>query len=300
MRIGTLISGLLLILAGVILFLFNIGYGSWVNIYEVAKYWPILLIIIGIGLLWQGKIPRLIAYLIIIISVIIVGAYMILGNQNSNIANDTKSTLSISRQQYPQVTKGQLDVNYGGGKLIISPGMQGILYADFNNTQVKEDIKVTKNNLNVEISQAKGSGFLRTERPNRWQLEMSPELDWQLNLSAGAIDGHIDLNGVTIRELNCNMGAGNIVFVLGNNGENSKITIEAGASNIKLLIADDTGVKIKVDGALNNNNLDKLGWIKTNDGFISPNYEKADSTVDCDIELSVGNLDVQVLSNSYI
>lgn len=85
MRIGTLIRGLLFVLAGVFFFLINIGYGSWVNYHEIGKYWPILLIIIGLGFLGEGKIPLWIAYLIIILSVIAVGAYMVLGNQTKLI-----------------------------------------------------------------------------------------------------------------------------------------------------------------------------------------------------------------------
>ena len=81
MRIGTLFTGLLLVLTGVFFFLINLGYGAWINYHEIGKFWPILLIIIGLGFLGEGSIPRWIAYLIIILSVIALGAYMILGNQ---------------------------------------------------------------------------------------------------------------------------------------------------------------------------------------------------------------------------
>jgi hypothetical protein len=63
--------------------LYNIGYGSWINYHEIHKFWPVLLIIIGFGFLGEGKIPLWLAYLIIVLSVIALGAYMLLGNQTN-------------------------------------------------------------------------------------------------------------------------------------------------------------------------------------------------------------------------
>lgn len=196
MRIGTLISGLLLVLVGVVFFIINIGYGSWVSIYEIGKLWPILLIILGLGMFCGGRIPRWIAYLFIILSVTAVGAYMILGDQaKHNNEITTQSTLNLSRQQYPQVHEGNLSIDYGGGKLLISPGTQSLLQGNFSNKHIQQQIETTAQDLEVELSQAQYSWTPQAENLNRWQLEISPELTWKLDIDAGAIDGNIDLKG---------------------------------------------------------------------------------------------------------
>ncbi|MEN6461704.1 MAG: hypothetical protein ABFC94_10085, partial [Syntrophomonas sp.] len=117
---------------------------------------------------------------------------------------------------------------------------------------------------------------------------------WILNINTGAVDGNIDLTGIPLQELDCNVGAGNMNFTLGNNGTRSKVKIEAGASNITLQIPDDIGVSIELDGALSSNNLARLGWNRINDNYYtSPNYSQAAAKIDCDIELSAGNLEVK-------
>lgn len=295
MRIGTLISGLVLILTGTIFFLINLGYGSFMSIYEIAKFWPILLIIFGLGFLAQGRIPRWIAFFIIILSVGAVGAYMLEGEPPNNNETITKSTLNIDRQQYPQIQEGDLNIHYGGGQLFINPGAKDLfLKADFSNEQVEHDIDATAHNLRIDLSQTQYTISPQTGNLNQWKLEISPALSWKLNISTGAIDGRINLNGIPLRELKCNLGAGNVVFVLGNNGAQSDLKIDAGASNVKLLIAEGSGVRIKLDGELNSNNLDKLGWNKSGSYYISPNYQQAASKIDCDIDLSVGNLEVKI------
>jgi len=295
MRIGTLISGLLLVLIGVVFFLINLGYGSWADIYEIGRFWPVLLIIIGLSFFGRGKIPRWIAWLILILSVGVVAAFLLQTEPlPQNHETITKSALTVSRQQYPQVKDADLNINFGGGKLTLSPTAQEIFKADFNSTQVVRDIQSSGQNLQIDLNQRQSSWTSKKDNLNQWQLQLSPDLSWKLDIDTGAVDGNIDLSGVPIRELDCNLGAGNMLFILGNNGSSSKLTIDAGASNIKLRFAADTGVRIKLDGELNANNLDDLGWTKSDNYYISPNYEQARTKIDCDINLSVGNLDVGI------
>lgn len=294
MKVGTLITGLLLVLIGEIFFLINLGYGSWGNIYEISKYWPLLLILIGLAMFWRGSLPRVLAYLVIILSVLAVGLYMIMEQQPDAQEITVKTPLNISQQQYPEVIQGNLDIDYGGGKLLISPGTQDLLLADFGNRQIKQQIEANGQVLDINLSQNQFNWNPATDKLNHWQLKISPDLVWSLDIDAGAIDGNIDLTGIPLRELNCNLGAGNILFTLGSNGVNSKMDIESGASNIKLKIVNDTGIRIKMNGALNSSNLEKLGWANTDGYYISPNYQQAASKIDCEIDLSLGNLEVEM------
>lgn len=294
MKVGTLITGLLLVLFGEIFFLINLGYGSWGNIYEISKYWPLLLILIGLAMFWRGSLPRALAYLVIILSVLAVGLYMIMEQQPDAQEITVKTPLNMSQQQYPEVIQGNLDIDYGGGKLLISPGTQDLLLADFGNRQIKQQIEANGQVLDINLSQNQFNWNPATDKLNHWQLKISPDLVWSLDIDAGAIDGNIDLTGIPLRELNCNLGAGNILFTLGSNGVNSKMDIESGASNIKLKIVNDTGIRIKMNGALNSSNLEKLGWANTDGYYISPNYQQAASKIDCEIDLSLGNLEVEM------
>ncbi|MEN6324629.1 MAG: DUF5668 domain-containing protein [Syntrophomonas sp.] len=293
MRVGSLISGLLLVLAGVVLFLINIGYGSWAVIYELIKWWPILLIIIGLSMFGKGKIPYWIAYLIVVLSIGAVAYHVVQMDNTADNKTITKSSVNISRQQYPDVKQCNLNVDYGAGKLSIAPGTLDLLKGDFNSKTAVKNVTASMDKLDVELRQSDDAWIPSDNKFNQWRLWISPDIAWILNINTGAVDGNIDLTGIPLQELDCNVGAGNMNFTLGNNGARSQIKIEAGASNITLQIPDDTGVSIKLDGALNSNNLDTLGWSRTDDNYYtSPNYSQAAAKIDCDIELSAGNLEV--------
>ncbi len=293
MRIGTFISGLFLVLIGIVLLLINFGYGSWNIILQIGKWWPVLLIFLGLSLFNSGRIPYGMAFVLLLLSALAVGAYLVLAAPARNYTEQPPaSALVIGRQEYPLVKQANLTVDYGGGQLQLAPGKDDIFKAEFAPGEIKQNIVANDQLLKIDLSPIGKQWSTGQIAANRWKMQVSPELLWSLNINAGAIDGVIDLSGVPLRQLNCNLGAGSLDFILNNNGPNSQVRVTAGASHIKLEIPGDTGVSIKMGGALNTNNLDELGWAKTGSRYQSPNYSEAANKIDCDIQLSAGNLEV--------
>jgi hypothetical protein len=240
----------------------------------------------------KGRIPYWIAYLIIILSIGAVAYHIVQMDNTADNKTITKSSVSVTRQQYPDVKQCKLNVDYGAGKLSIAPGTLELLKGDFNSKTAVKNVTASMGNLDVDLRQSDDSWIPSHNNFNQWKLWISPDIAWILKINTGAVDGNIDLTDIPLQELDCNVGAGNMNFILGNNGSRSHVKIEAGASNITLQVPADMGVSIKLDGALSSNNLDRLGWSRTDDNhYTSPNYQQAASKVDCDIELSAGNLE---------
>ena len=71
------------------------------------------------------------------------------------------------------------------------------------------------------------------------------------------------------------------------------VRITAGASRIKVKVPRDSGVKVKLSGALVKNNLKDLGWTFDNQSYISPGYDKAAKHLDIDLNMAVGNFELE-------
>ncbi|MGI6327445.1 MAG: LiaI-LiaF-like domain-containing protein [Dethiobacteria bacterium] len=69
MSIGLFLVALLLILTGTVFFLSNTGFVSMYFVQRLTVFWPLVFILIGLSLFWGGKIPRPLAFVIIIILV---------------------------------------------------------------------------------------------------------------------------------------------------------------------------------------------------------------------------------------
>ncbi|NLJ75894.1 MAG: hypothetical protein GX325_01365 [Peptococcaceae bacterium] len=75
MSTGSFIVGLALILVGATVLLDNLGYGTRGLITQLQKLWPVIIIVIGIGVLGNGRIPY---WLGIIITLVLVGGIVFL------------------------------------------------------------------------------------------------------------------------------------------------------------------------------------------------------------------------------
>ena len=95
------------------------------------------------------------------------------------------------------------------------------------------------------------------------------------------------------RGFNLKIGAGDFSLSLGGKCSQTLVRITAGASRIKVKVPRDSGVKVKLSGALVKNNLKDLGWTFDNQSYISPGYDKAAKHLDIDLNMAVGNFELE-------
>ncbi|HEX3048413.1 MAG TPA: LiaF domain-containing protein [Bacillota bacterium] len=299
---GLIPLGIILILAGVLVFLANLGYGSWEFLWQIWRFWPVLIILIGVKLLLPRQVSRWVSYGFWII----VGVALIVMFLTTPKTNFERTELGgqahyvINRTDYPGVTTGKADLSFGGGQLVIGSLTNEWLEGDFGGWAAKPLVRSSLNTLNISLKQSRrfpGTWRLRgnrhwNERDYKWDLNLSPELDWDLNLQTGAMKGAADLSGLRLRELSVKMGAGDLDLTLGNPEGNTPVTVDAGASNIKIRVPEGAAVKVKISGALVKSNLHDLGLVNNNRTYTSPGYDQAANHVDITLNMAVGNFEL--------
>lgn len=299
MKLSTFFAGLLLVFAGTILFLFNLGYISGKMVIYLLRWWPVLLIITGICLLWKGKIPHLLGLGIGIVLFSVTVLFFLL--QRATLPEVTgKELLQINRGDYPGLSAVRLETTFNGGELYINPGTRTDqwLEADITGFPVTTVEKRTGSRLDLEIKQVEtGKKFPRFENNNVWTLQLYPDLPWDLFIKAGAVKSRLDLTGIKLNRLNLASGAGNIEIVLGDNGADVPINIEAGASNITVHVPKNAGIQVRLRGALTHTNLPELGWLFGDKKYKTANYDEAEQRFNLDLDLAVGRFHLELISH---
>jgi hypothetical protein len=294
MRAGNLLLALFFIVAGVVIFLSNLGYASPDLLRQLFRFWPLILIIVGISLFWGGIIPRFIAVLLVIVLAVgvVILAFVIPGpGPQAGVQTD----LRVEQGRYPGLETGRLTLQFGGGRLFVDGQTDHWFDGKFRgSSQTAPSFNVEQQRLVLNIRERHVS-LPRRNIINIWQLHLSPNLDWDLDVESGAVDGDLDLHGIPLNNVNLKVGAGNMTVRLGENGENVQMRVEAGAANLKILVPEDTGLDIRMNGVLANTNLRELGWPQVNGRYRSPLYDRATSHVKLDIDVAVGNFTVEVL-----
>lgn len=307
-RSHSIFIGLFLIMVGVIVFLVTSGYGSWEMIWQIWRLWPVLLIFIGIRIIWHGPSGEWLSYgfwLLVALGIII----LLVMNPRSGMGpaesgNITHTT--VNRSDYPRVTTGKVLVSFGGGQIVLGSNTGEWLDGDFGGFNARPSVRNFQDTLEVQLTQTghfpktwrlhRGSEWNDKQGPNhdfRWDIQLSPELPWDIELRTGGIKGDADLSGIAVKQLRLKMGAGDFNLILGDKNNNTTVNVESGASHIQMKVPKSSGVKVKLSGALVNTNIKNLGWISNNQTYISPDYETAANHVNVELNMAVGNFELE-------
>jgi hypothetical protein len=107
---------------------------------------------------------------------------------------------------------------------------------------------------------------------------MARRLPSSLILDLGAADLNADLSEVKLDKLTLDIGAASAGIRLGTLQDSLKVSLDAGASSIKMHIPKDSGVRVEIDGGVSSREFEGLD--KKGDGiYESPDYAAAEKKV---------------------
>jgi hypothetical protein len=283
--------GLFFIVFGTVLFMSNLGYKPWQLARLFSAIGPLLLILVGISLLWRGRIPRGISLALIVLFVGVTVVFFLGYPLTSSVETD----LLIEALTYPSPSAGKLDLKFSAGKLVLGSTNKQWAEGQFSGVAAITKVRETNRKLALEIEPKDriNPRFPGDRQQSVWKLNISPQLTWEININAGAVEGNLNLGQIPFHHLNLNCGASDLEIRLGGNGRHGMVRINSGASTLRFLIPETTGVRIRLDGAMAKTNLGASGLFKVNNRFVSDNYETAHERIDLNLHIGVSNLEIE-------
>jgi hypothetical protein len=315
MKSNSIFAGLLLIMAGVIVLLINLGYGSWDILWQIWRLWPLVLVIIGIKILWRGPSSEWFSYGVLFLSGAAIIALLLInpktGPGPGNTGFKNYQTITVTRSEYPGIIDGKAEIDFGGGRLTLNSNTSEWVEGYFGGFEARTAVENLNNTLMVNLKQSghfPGRWWRHHDRGNpgnwgddggsnpnfNWEIRFSPDLNWDIVLRTGAAKAEADLSNLHVKELDLKMGVGDFSLVLGDKTNNSLVKINAGASKIKVKIPKGLGVKVNTTGALVHTNLGGLGWIYSDRAYNSPGYDQAIKHLTIDLNMAVGDFEMEV------
>lgn len=286
--------GLFLILLGTAFFMNSIGYRSWTLMRLSPVIGPLLLILLGIGLLWKGRIPSGVAFALVLLFVGATIAVYLLNPKFSPVP-EVKTHLLADLSDYPVLSAGKLELKYGAGKLVLGSTSEYWAEGRFRGFSAVSRVTETNQKLQLDIEpEEHGSRRLNVEHQRSvWELNLSSQLPWEIDIKTGAVKGDLNLAGIPLHRLNLNFGAGEMEIRLGGNGQHTLVRINAGASDLRILVPETSGLRVKLTGAMTKTNLEDSGLFAANNRYVSENYEMADERIDLELKIAVSNLEIK-------
>ena len=250
---------LVLIGAGALLLLSNLGYLSWSSWTVLLRLWPVLLIALGIDVLFgrRSMAGAVISGLLMLILLGGVVALVFFAQQIPAFSELARpAEWRVEQIEYPLsgLERARILVDWSS--------VPGTLHALEDSANLIEgeiayrgelvfDVRARGAEADVELDQRFSGvwfGPLDTLRggDQRWLVELSPDVDLDLKLNGASGRCEADLRGLQLSGLDVDVGSGSIELSLP--GENTfDAVIEGGSGALTISVPDDVGVRVVLE-----------------------------------------------------
>ena len=317
-RHRSFVGPVILITLGVLFLLFNVypDFNPWPVLW---RYWPIILILIGLGKIWDSYYWRSheghgapwvtgtgIAWILLLVFFFFAfwhhggwhryddgrwGWDRPWGWHERAFAGEAHDTQGVELQGAKSV---DVDLNLPAGQLTLGGGSSRLLDADFQYD--KRDDKPR-----VSYSVSGDHGQLRVDQngdnwhhhwnsgDNDWDLKVANNVPLSLHLEMGAGQSNLRLNGVNVKDLDVHMGAGQLDMDLtGPRTQSVEATIEGGVGQATIRLPRDVGVHVDATGGIGS--VDTSGLHKEGGAYVNDSYGKTPTSIDLTVHGGVGEI----------
>jgi len=284
-------------------------YANWRPAFDpwpiLRTYWPLILIFVGLGKMWDvtrarqnpGGTPRssvslgptfgALAFVLVLV---------VLFWHGRAFTHDRRYSSDLQHQSRTVERQGAKSVNVSletsSGEFNISGGSSHLLDADFNYSDSYETPRVDYNVADgvghLSISQDDGSTHFGAKH-NQWNLRFSNDVPLELKVEMGAGRGQLRLRDMPVTRLEMSMGAGQADLDLTGDRKNDLVVdLEGGVGQVTIRLPRKVGVVVRASGGIGA--VEAHGLRHENDEYTNEAYGKTPATIRLKVEGGVGQI----------
>ncbi|HEV2873001.1 MAG TPA: hypothetical protein VG409_16475, partial [Actinomycetota bacterium] len=173
---------------------------------------PLALIGIGLERVGRGTGRGSLRSVGVVLLVVAVVGPLVLSLSSPDPAVTTEPSAPVP----PGAARAELRASMGGGQLRVEPGAPGLYAADLRGPGEPSAQVTTADDLAVlDLRSPSQRGVLARNRGNDWRVRLNTSLDWQLDVSAGAVTADLDLRALDLRRVTFQSGVSRLAVRLG-------------------------------------------------------------------------------------
>jgi hypothetical protein len=125
-----------------------------------------------------------------------------------------------------------------------------------------------------------------------WDFSLSDQIPLDLVFEIGAVDAHLDLSELNVKDLVIKTGASSTNLTLPAAAGASHLKIEAGAATLNVKVPEGVAARIEASAGLATVSVDQARFPRQNGYYQSPDYDSAANKVDIRIETGMATIDI--------
>lgn len=236
-----------LILAGLIALLVNVGVISTDRLYLLFDLWPLILVVIGLEIIvrrtWQGAQADLAGALIVILAVAGSVAYVALA------PNAGERTVDLSASTISGIEKASMRIDAAAANIDMSAGdLGGRLFTAHVTFTGQAPTMVSSNGDVTIFQQQRSTPFFQSDR-FKISVRLNSSLPWRVTINSAATTDHLDFSAVDVSAVTLNTAAGHDDITLGLPIGSVPVTFNGAAMTVNVHLSSGIPVSIAVSGA---------------------------------------------------
>ena len=288
------LGAVLLIFVGGVLLLNAFDVLDWSIWWSIVRLWPLLIVAAGLELLLgRWRLGALLAT--ILVMALAAGSLWLL---STGVIATGMETAQIS-QPLGDATRADVSIDPVVGELRLkaAPEAANLVEGEIRhgtNEDIQESFSQEGDTATYNLST--GSGSWGTfpggwDQSRAWELSLSPGASLALSADMAVGDSALDLTGLTLDDLNAEMGVGRLKVTLPATGQFAA-KLSQGVGVVEIVIPEGMAVRIQTDTAMAGRQMpDDL--VKDEEVYSSPGYATAANRVEIEAGVAIGLLKVR-------
>lgn len=292
--IGVSIWGIFLLFLGIVFLLQTLNVLPWGLWGTLWRFWPVLIIIIGLGVLLRHYNAWLVSLLVLAILGACLGIAIWQYGPSLSSGIVTKSY----SEPLDNIEYAQIEIDFSAGSITIG----SLPLGSPSLVEIDSEVRNSRETMSIDFIQQDGEGKLYLSTVNqwfwggdgiRWEVRFTKSVPLVINIKSAASSMELDLSGLKVTGLRLDVDAGNYKVTTPSTAGTSDIEIEANVANIEVTIPDGVAAKIQVDTNLSVLDIDKSRFPQQGDYYMSPDFVSAENRVELEIDCDVGRVQVR-------
>ncbi len=301
---------LVLIGAGVVLLLSNLGYLPWRSWNVLWRLWPLLLVALGIDVLIgrRSTVGAIISGLLMLLLIGGAVAVVFFAQNIPGLANLTQPVeWHTEHVEHPLagVERGRVGIDWTSapGYLSTLRDSPNLIEGDVTyRGELVFDVGVRGDQADVELDSHFSGPWLGPfdfggQAEERWDVRLSPDVLFDLTLDAGSGPCDFDLAGLQVSDLFLDVGSGSIDLTLPSSST-FEASISGGSGSITIVLPKSVGARVVLDSGSGSFHPDERFRLVEgewdNDGvWQTGNFDTAEHTIVLRIDQGSGSISIR-------
>ena len=299
MKYRNIFWGVILILIGVLFTLENFNLIDF-SVRELWRLWPVVLVLWGISIIPVDKWIRLGLVLLVL-----TGSVFFLLDQAVEWENEQSQDIEWSANEQTEnyqefyITNDDstafatLNMEAAAGSFSLHNVTDSLLYFTQKTTGIQYKYFVTKTGerVKINIETANSHVGINNKNENKVKIKLNEDPLWNINLEVGAAAVNFDLSPFKVKKVDLESGAASLKLKLGDKYPETRVSIDAGASEIVVKIPKESGCDLEVSAVFSGKKLN--GFEKVDHGhYQTANFNSAANKVYLEINAAVSSYSI--------